>query len=144
MYSTAHVRCCLIGLGLAVLPAIGQAQGSSTPGVVESAAAKGVRCPATHETLYDAATKVLRCRRDTVSWVVTSCAQKEFSTYRAKPGADSCDPTEIPGVGTPPGVTGSRPVVCAASGYALVHDRTGPRDRCERVERSYALPGAVS
>jgi hypothetical protein len=144
MYSTAHVRWWLVGLGLAVLSAVGQAQGSPTPAVAESAAAKGVRCPATYEALYDAAAKILRCRRDTVSWVVTSCAHKEFSTYQAKAGADSCRPTEIPGVGTPPGATGSRPVVCASSGYALVQDRTGPRDRCERVERTYALPGPVS
>ena len=103
-------------------------------------AANGVRCPAEFTPMWDAATKVLRCRRDVVSWVVTACADKEFTTYVVKAGADACGPTEIPGVGKPPGVRGSRAVTCAASGYELLPDRTGERDRCERIERVFALP----
>ena len=106
----------------------------------DPAAAKGVQCPADFESLYDPTTKVLRCRRDIVRWVVTSCADKAFATYVARPGADSCNPTEIPGVGAPPGSSGSRPVACASSGYTIVVDRTGARDRCERVDRVFVLP----
>ena len=121
-----------------VLSGQGPAQGTSS---TESAtASRGVHCPPDFETLFDPATKVLKCRREVVAWVVTSCLEKDFARYVAKAGADSCGPTEIPGVGTPPGATGSRPVACAAAGYTVVVDRTGPRDRCERVERSFALP----
>ena len=102
--------------------------------------AKGVRCPAEFTAMWDGTAKVLRCRREVVSWVVTACADKAFSTYLVKPGADACAPTEIPGVGTPPGVKGSKPVTCAASGYGLMNDRTGERDRCEKTERIFALP----
>ena len=108
------------------------------------AAARGVRCPQDFETVFDASTKVLRCRRDVVSWVVTSCPERGFATYLAKPGADGCGPTEIPGVGVPPGSSGSRPVACASQGYTVVADRTGPRDRCERTDRVFALPRPVS
>jgi hypothetical protein len=114
-------------------------QGSGPDGV----AAKGVHCPADFEAVFDSASKVLRCQRDVVAWVVTGCPEKDFATYSAKPGPDSCGRTEIPGVGTPPGATASRPVACAARGYAVVVDRTGPRDRCERTERSFALPRPV-
>ena len=118
----------------------GPTQGSPSE---SAAAAKGVHCPREFEAVFNDDTKVLTCRREVVAWVVTSCPEKDFAKYVAKAGPDSCGPTEIPGVGTPPGATGSRPVGCAASGYAVVVDRTGPRDRCERVERSFALPRAV-
>ena len=94
--------------------------------------------------MFDASTKVLRCRRDVASWVVTSCPDREFATYLARPGADGCGPTEIPGVGVPPGAPGPRPVACASPGYTVVTDRTGPRDRCERTDRVFTLPRPVS
>jgi hypothetical protein len=103
-------------------------------------ASQGVRCPSDFKPMWDSTAKVLRCRRDVVSWVVTTCSDREFATYIAREGADACGPTEIPGVGKPPGVRGSRAVNCAASGYSLMTDRTGERDRCERVERVFALP----
>jgi len=128
--------------GPGVLSGQGPTQGASQ---TESATgSRGVHCPPDFETLFDPATKVLRCRREVVAWVVTSCLEKDFAKYVAKPGADNCGPTEIPGVGTPPGATGSRPVACAAAGYTVVVDRTGPRDRCERVDRSFALPRPLS
>jgi hypothetical protein len=101
---------------------------------------KGVRCPAEFVPLWDANVKVLRCRRDVVSWVVTTCGDKAFATYMVKPGVDACAPTQIPGVGTPPGMKGSKPVACAALGYEVMSDRTGERDRCEKTERIFALP----
>src|SRR4029079_10066345 len=104
------------------------------------APAKGVRCPPEFTALWDATAKVLRCRRDVVSWVVTTCLDKAFATYLVKPGGDACGPTEIPGVGTPPGARGTKAVACAASGYELMVDRTGDRDRCEKTERIFALP----
>ena len=103
-------------------------------------AARGVRCPQEFMPEWDATAKTLKCRRDVVSWVVTACGDKEYSTYLVKTGPDVCGPTQIPGVGTAPGVTGTRSVRCAASGYSLMTDRTGERDRCEKTERLFALP----
>lgn len=134
------VRWTILILGLTVAPVAASGQAAPAGAQSESAAARGVRCPAEYEALFDASSKVLRCRRDLVSWVVTSCGERSFSTYVAKSGPDSCAPTEIPGVGSPPGATGSRPVVCVSAGYSVVIDRTGPRDRCERVERLFAFP----
>ena len=145
MLFSSHFWSSLLTIGLAapvVLASRGLAQ-SATPSSAEGPAAKGVQCPAEYQAMFDATTKVLRCRREAVAWVVTQCPEKDFATYSAKPGADSCGPTEIPGVGTPPGSTGSKPVGCAAPGYVVVVDRTGPRDRCERTERSFALPRPV-
>ena len=122
----------------------GQRAAQGTSPTETTTASRGVHCPADFETVFDPATKVLKCRREVVAWVVTSCLEKDFAKYVAKTGADSCAPTEIPGVGTPPGASGSRPVGCAAPGYTVVVDRTGPRDRCERVERSFALPRPLS
>jgi hypothetical protein len=102
--------------------------------------AQWVRCPGDFTAIWDGTAKVLRCRREVVSWVVTACVDKAFATYLARQGADACAPTEIPGVGTPPGIRGSKPVTCAASGYELMKDRTGERDRCEKTERIFALP----
>ena len=133
----------LLTLDLAAVPVIVTAQGptqSTQPASAEGLAAKGVQCPAEYQAVFDTSTKVLRCRRDAVAWVVTRCPEKDFATYSAKPGADSCGPTEIPGVGAPPGSTAFKPVGCAAPGYVVVVDRTGPRDRCERTERSFTLP----
>jgi hypothetical protein len=106
-------------------------------------AAKGFQCPVDFETIFDPGAKILRCRREVVAWVVTVCPDKNFAAYSVKTGPDGCGPTEIPGVGTPPGASGSRPVACAAAGYAVVADRTGSRDRCERTERSFAFPRPV-
>jgi hypothetical protein len=142
-----------IGLGTEALPAraqdpapstalqsVGQAPAQAPASAESAAAAKGVQCPSGFEALFDAAAKILRCRREVVTWVVTSCHEKGFGAYAAKRGADSCGPTEIPGVGVPPGSTGSRAVACASPGYVVVVDRTGPRDRCEHVEHLFALP----
>ena len=107
-------------------------------------ASKGVRCPDGFVTEFDAGEKVLRCRRDIVRWVVTACPEKGFATYAVKPGPDACTPTEIPGVGTPPGSKGTKPVACAAPGYRMMTDRTGERDRCERTETLYALPSPAN
>jgi hypothetical protein len=128
------------------LSRLGGAAQVSQPGsvAVSSNASKGVHCPNEFEALFDAANKVLRCRREIVAWVVTSCPDKDFATYAAKLGPDSCGPTEIPGVGTPPGATTSRPVICASPGYAIVQDRTGQRDRCERVDQVFVYPRPVS
>lgn len=88
----------------------------------DTAAAPGSRCA-------DA-----ECGRAEVQWVVTTCADSAYATYEARPGADSCLPTSLPGVGAVPGARGSRSVVCAGKvrGYAVVRDRVGDRDRCER------------
>ena len=153
MPSMPFIRSLVVAVDLLMAPLALASQGTAqapgqspvqlSPASESIAAAKGVQCPADHESAFDAAGKVLRCRRDVVSWVVTSCQDKDFATYAAKPGPDACGRTEIPGVGTPPGATGSRPVSCAAPGYTVVVDRTGPRDRCERIERSFALPRPV-
>ena len=150
MPSMPFIRSLVVAVDLLMAPLALASQGTAqapgqspvhlSPASESIAAAKGVQCPADHESAFDAAGKVLRCRRDVVSWVVTSCQDKDFATYAAKPGPDACGRTEIPGVGTPPGATGSRPVSCAAPGYTAVVDRTGPRDRCERIERSFAIP----
>ena len=116
---------------------------SAQPSSADGIAAKGVHCPADFEAVFDSASRVLRCRREVVAWVVTGCPEKDFAAYSVKPGPDSCGRTEIPGVGTPPSATVSKPVACAAPGYTVVVDRTGPRDRCERTERSFALPRPV-
>ena len=116
---------------------------SPQPPKADGVAAKGVHCPADFEAVFDAASKTLRCRHEVVTWVVTGCPEKDFATYSARPGPDNCGRTEIPGVGRPPGATDSKPVACAAPGYTVVVDRTGPRDRCERTERSFALPRPV-
>lgn len=131
-----------VAVGSLMLTAQGPVQ-AAQQSPADGAAAKGVHCPADFETVFDPASKVLRCRREVVAWVVTGCPEKDFATYAAKPGPDSCGRTEIPGVGAPPGAATSKPVACAAPGYAVVVDRTGPRDRCERTERSFALPRPV-
>jgi hypothetical protein len=127
----------VVAIALAAFASLGYAvappQGAAVP-------SKGVKCPDGFEASFDAVEKVLRCRRDVVRWVVTACTEKSFATYVVKAGADECAPTEIPGVGTPPGARGSRPVECAAQGYRMMTDRTGQRDRCERPETQYALP----
>jgi len=126
-------------------PIVLQDAGQAAPAVATSPdASKGVHCPNEFEARFDAVNKVLRCRRETVAWAVTSCPDKDFATYTAKPGPDSCGRTEIPGVGTPPGATTSRPVTCASTGYAIVQDRTGHRDRCERVDQVFVYPRPVS
>jgi hypothetical protein len=145
MHAFSYVRA-IVGVGrlaIAMALCVPVAQ-SQTPNGESTAAAKGVKCPEEYQSIYDASTAVLRCQREVVSWVVTRCLDKDFSTYKASPGADSCGPTEIPGVGAPPGSSGSRPASCSAPGYAMVLDRTGPRDRCERIERLFALPKPVS
>jgi hypothetical protein len=107
-------------------------------------ASKGVRCPDGFAAEYDAAQKILRCRKDIVRWVVTGCPDKAFASYVVKEGADACAPTEIPGVGTPPGVRGTKPVACAAQGFQMMTDRTGQRDRCEKTETVFALPSPAN
>ena len=103
-------------------------------------ASSGVRCPDGFTAEFDSAAKVLKCRKEIVRWVVTTCPDKSFATYAVKAGADACTPTEIPGVGAPPGSKGSKPVECATSGYKMMTDRTAQRDRCKRTETQYALP----
>ena len=132
-----------IAIASVIVTVQGPNQSAQQPSPTDAVAAKGVHCPADFEAVFEPASKVLRCRRDVVAWVVTSCPEKDFATYSAKPGPDSCGRTEIPGVGTPPGSTSTKPVACAARGYSVVVDRTGPRDRCERTERSFALPRPV-
>ena len=132
MQTLSWIRYMTVGIALLALASWGAAltpQGTTSP-------SKGVRCPAEFVAVWDAGTKVLRCRKDVVSWVVTACADKTFATYVVRAGEDACGPTEIPGVG--------KPVSCAASGYELMTDRTGERDRCERVERIFALPQPAS
>ena len=124
-------------LALASWAAALASQGTTPP-------ARGVRCPPEFVAVWDPTTKVLRCRKDVVSWVVTACVDKTFATYVVKAGEDSCGPTEIPGVGKPPGARGAKAVSCAAPGYDLMTDRTGERDRCEKVERVFALPQPAS
>jgi len=143
---TSSLCVILVATELTVMAARSPAQGASQSpqGTAASEApAKGVQCPTDFETVFDPTTKVMRCRRDVVSWVVTNCPDKDFATYSVKTGPDICMRTEIPGVGTPPGSNGSKPVACAAPGYAVVVDRTGLRDRCERLERSFAFPRPV-
>lgn len=144
---TSYVQSIAAAVALSLSPfslgGRGHLEGQGLPSE-SAAAAKGVHCPREFEAVFNPDTKVLTCRREVVAWVVTSCPEKDFAKYVAKAGPDSCGPTEIPGVGTPPGATGSRPVGCAAPGYAVVVDRTGPRDRCERVERSFVFPRPVA
>lgn len=96
-------------------------------------------CPTGYER-NDApdATSASRCRRSVVAWAVTSCPDSAFATYRVRPGADACLPTEVAGVGAPPGRVGSRGVRCPSAAYVVVQDRTGARDRCEQVQVQYA------
>jgi len=131
------VRSLTLMLGFSLAAAMTAAQAPASQGQPPSG---GVRCPAGFETIYDPSAKVMRCRKDVVSWVVTGCSDKSFASYVVKEGADACAPTEIPGVGTPPGARGTRSVGCVAAGYDLMTDRTGQRDRCERTERVFALP----
>jgi hypothetical protein len=105
--------------------------------------AKGVRCAASFESLYDAGTKVLRCRRVTTSWVVTACEERSFASYIVRSGRDVCGPTQLPGIGAPPGIPTHRSIACAAPGYDIVVDRTGQRDRCERESEQWQLPVPV-
>jgi len=134
MQPVSSLKEVLLFVGIAVTGLAAQApQPARSP-------SRGVRCPAEFTAMWDQAAKILRCRRDVVSWVVTACPDKAFATYLVKSGEDSCGPTEIPGVGTPPGAKGVKGVACVAPGYELMTDRTGDRDRCEKVERIFALP----
>lgn len=134
-----HYRIWKVALIAGMLTA-GALGGAQAPQPAAGSSAKGVRCPPGFASIYDSAAKVLRCRREVVSWVVTGCADKAFASYVVRPGSDACRPTQIPGVGTPPGVSGSKPVSCVAAGHELMTDRTGDRDRCERTEKIFALP----
>ncbi len=117
-------------LGTAVLPltvgrngGAGAALAAQAPEASQDTVpAPSVRCPEAE------------CHRAGVEWVVTTCADSVYASYVARPGADACLPTSLPGVGAMPGARGSRPVVCAGKerGYAVVRDRVGDRDRCER------------
>ena len=111
-------------------------QGPTPAGAPRPAAAV---CPAGYERNgAPGATTATRCRRTVVAWAVTNCPDSTFATYRVRAGADACLPTEVAGVGAPPGREGTRPVRCPSPGYALVQDRTGQRDRCEQVQVQYA------
>jgi hypothetical protein len=137
---TEKARWTAVSMAIAIFASIALGLSAAQGGQGAQGASKGVRCPEGFETMFDAGEKVLRCKREIVRWVVTGCADKSFGTYVVKAGADACAPTEIPGVGTPPGARGSRPVACAATGYQMMTDRTGQRDRCERTETQFALP----
>jgi hypothetical protein len=101
-----------------------------------------VRCPDRFTPVRDSTSATLRCRRDEVRWVVTTCADSAYATYRAQPGADACLPTSLPGVGSAPGAHGTRGVVCAGdgAGYLIARDRIGDRDRCEQPRQTFAAP----
>ena len=140
MQSLPSMRDVILFAGVLGLAGWAAAQAPQAP----RSPSKGVRCPVEFTAIWEPATKVLRCRKEVVSWVVTTCLDKAFGTYLVKSGEDSCGPTEIPGVGTPPGVKGAKAVACAAPGYELMTDRTGDRDRCEKVERIFTLPLPLS
>ena len=108
----------------------------------QDSTASTTRCPDRFSPVRDSTGAAPRCRRVAVLWVVTACADSAYATYEARPGADACLPTSLPGVGTAPGVRGSRAVVCAgsATGYAVVRDRVGDRDRCEREHTTFSPP----
>ena len=112
------------------------------PAVRQDSAMAESRCPERFSPVRESASGALRCGRVEVQWVVTICADSAYATYRARPGADACLPTSLPGVGTTPGVRGSRPVVCAghATGFPIVRDRVGDRDRCEREHQTFSPP----
>jgi hypothetical protein len=112
------------------------------PGVRQDSTTPGARCPERFTPIRDSTSNTLRCRRDEVRWVVTTCADSAYATYRAQPGADVCLPTSLPGVGSAPGVHGTLTVVCAGgvTGYPVVRDRIGDRDRCERAHQTFAAP----
>ena len=108
----------------------------------DSAVTAGVRCPERFSPVHDGANGTFRCRRIEVRWVVTTCADSAYAAYQTRPGSDACLPTSLPGVGPAPGLRGSRPVVCAGgvSGYPIVRDRVGDRDRCERTQQTFTAP----
>jgi hypothetical protein len=117
-------------------------QGPTPAGEVRPANAAAV-CPAGYErNAAPGATPVTRCRRTVVAWAVTSCRDSAFAAYRVRAGADACLPTEVAGVGAPPGREGTRAVHCPSPAYTLVHDRTGQRDRCEQAQVQYAPAAA--
>ena len=132
-------RAALLALALgAAGPAAAQG-----PGVrQDSTAAASGRCPERFSPVRDTTSNTLRCRRDEVRWVVTTCADSAYATYRARPGPDVCLPTSLPGVGSAPGIRGTRSVVCAGgvTGFPIVRDRIGDRDRCERAHQKFAAP----
>jgi len=112
------------------------------PEIRQDSAASAARCPDRFTAVRDSTSNTLRCRRNEVRWVVTTCADSAYATYRARPGADACLPTSLPGVGSAPGVHGTRSVVCAGggAGYLVARDRVGDRDRCERAHQTFAPP----
>jgi hypothetical protein len=114
-----------------------RAQGAPRP---PNGSASAVRCPAEYGAVYDSTARAVRCRRATLSWVVTACPDRDFATYVPRPGRDVCEPTPLPGVGAPPGPRLWRPIACASPGYTVVNDRTGVRDRCERVGEEWTDP----
>jgi hypothetical protein len=116
-----------------------EAQG---PEIRQDSTAGGARCPDRFTAIRDSTSNTLSCRRYEVRWVVTTCADSAYATYRAQPGADACLPTSLPGVGSAPGIRGTRTVVCAGgvTGYPVVRDRVGDRDRCERAHQTFAAP----
>ena len=108
----------------------------------QDSATASVRCPERFTPMRDSTGGTLRCRRVEVRWVVTACADSAYASYQARPGADTCLPTSLPGVGSAPGLRGARAVVCAGSvaGYPIVRDRVGDRDRCEQEHTIFSPP----
>jgi len=124
---------------LAVLAARSAAAQGPTPAGEPRPAAAASGCPIGYERNgAPGATTATRCRRTVVAWAVTSCPDSAFATYRVRAGADACLPTEVAGVGAPPGRAGTRAVHCPTAAYSLVQDRTGQRDRCEQALVQYA------
>jgi hypothetical protein len=121
-----------LAAGGARAPADGQPPAAGVPDGITA------RCPAEYGAAWDSVARGVRCRRVVRSWVVTACPDRDFATYVPRPGRDVCEPTPLPGVGLPPGPRRSRPSACASSGYTIVTDRTGPRDRCERTTVQWA------
>jgi hypothetical protein len=133
---------------LALIAAVGVHAAPSTrlaaqgPGIRQDSTTAAIRCPDRFTPVRDSASAAPRCRRDDVRWVVTTCADSAYAIYRAQPGADACLPTSLPGVGSAPGVRGTRSVICAGgvAGYLIARDRVGDRDRCEQRHQSFAAP----
>jgi hypothetical protein len=115
-----------------------------------AAAADGVRCPNGYETLFDAGSKTLRCKRSETLFRPAVCDPKfaDFPVYRANKGHDSC--VRLSDASAPLSALSSelrtKPVVCTLDASDRSHwvididPNAQGRDRCKATNVEWIYP----